>query len=210
MSSREIFDASAILACSLMGVMVSVDRHRRFGAAMAVGVVASVAGGSLRDFFLGATPVFWVRQPWQIYLAFSATAALFLALRKLRIRERMLLVPDALSVAIPAAIGAKAALAAGDGCGTAGVIGLIAGMMGGILRDLLCEREPAVLKRELYGSAALVGAAAVCVLERNGASTFCQLLGGSIAGTGARIAAVCYHISFGRLLLQEKVGTPGR
>lgn len=210
MSSRESFDAAAILACSLMAVMVSVDRHRRFGAAMAVGVVASVAGGSLRDLFLGATPIFWVREPWQIYLAFSATAALFLSLRKRRIGEHILLVPDALSVAIPAAVGAKAALAAGDGCGIAGVIGLIAGMMGGILRDLLCQREPAVLKRELYGSAALVGAVVVCGLERNGASSLWQLLGGSLAGAGVRIAAVRYHISFGRLLLQEKAKTASR
>lgn len=204
MSAKAIFDASALLACSIMAVMVSVDRHRRFGAAMAVGVVASVAGGSLRDILLRDTPVFWVREPWQIYVAFGATASLYMLLRKARVLERTLLIPDALSVAIPASIGARTALLDGNACGIACVIGIIAGMTGGILRDLLCQREPAVLKRELYGTTALVGSMVVCILSRIGLDPFAQLLGGAVAGTISRIAAVRYHISFGRLLLQEK------
>ncbi|HZZ20655.1 MAG TPA: TRIC cation channel family protein [Opitutaceae bacterium] len=210
MNPRHIFDAAAILSCSVMAVLVSIDRHRRFGAAMTVGAVASVAGGTLRDLCLGSTPVFWVREPWQIYLALAATAAIYLPFRKGTTSERTLQVPDALSVAIPGAIGARASLDLGHGSAVACVIGVVAGMIGGILRDLLCQRQPAVLKRELYGATALIGSAVVCLLDRAGLGAGSQLLAGSLIGAGARVGSVRYHVSFGRLLLGEPIRKPSR
>jgi uncharacterized membrane protein YeiH len=209
-NTREIFDAAAVLSCSVMAVLVSINRHRRFGAAMTVGAVASVAGGTLRDICLGSTPVFWVREPWQMYLALCGTAALYLAANTSSFSEGALRIPDALSVAIPGAIGARAALELGRGAGVACVIGIVAGMTGGILRDLLCQREPAVLKRELYGAAALAGSAVVCLLDRGGFGQGAQLLVGSISGIAARLAAVRYHVSFGRIFLREAAGRPSR
>lgn len=181
-----------------MAVLVSIDRHRRFGAAMVVGVIASIAGGTLRDLLMGAEPVFWIKQPWQIYSAFGATAALFLTLRKAKVTVRWLLLPDALSIAVPAAIGARTAFLAQYPVGVACALGVIAGMTGGILRDLICAREPAILKRELYGTAALVGAGAVAAAYHLEAAPAWQLLWGTIVGAGARLAALRYHISFGR------------
>jgi uncharacterized membrane protein YeiH len=195
MSAKPVFDALAILSCSVMAVLVSVMRRRRFGAALAVGVLASVAGGSLRDILLGAVPVFWLAQPWQLYAAISTTAVLYLLLRNASIAERMLVIPDALSVAIPASIGCRSALADQIPYGVACAVGVAAGMAGGILRDLLCEREPAIFKRELCGSAALLAAAAVCCAASAGFTPGTQLAIGSVAGAAARMAAIRYHIS---------------
>ena len=210
MTAKLIFDASAIVACSLMAVLVSIDRHRRLGTGMAVGVVASVAGGSLRDICLGVTPVFWIREPWQIYFALAATAGMYLCMRKARVRTGMLLVPDSLSLAIPAAIAARSALTMGDGPAAACAVGIVAGMTGGILRDLMCEREPAVLKRELYGVAALAGSLAVCLLDRMRCAVWLQLMIGTTVGAVTRMAAILGHISVGRLILREPNGRGSR
>jgi uncharacterized membrane protein YeiH len=202
-STTTFFDGAAILACVVMAVLVSIDRHRRFGAAMVVGVIASVAGGTLRDLLLGAEPVFWIRQPWQIYFAFATTAALFGVLRKVHVKARWLAMPDALSIAIPAAIAARTALLALQPVGVACVLGLIAGMTGGILRDLVCAREPAILKRELYGSAALIGAGAVALAHGLHWAPAWELLSGTVVATTTRLLAQRYHISFGRIFLNE-------
>lgn len=199
-----LFDAAAIGACSLMAVLISVDRHRRFGAAMVVGVTASIAGGTLRDLLLGAVPVFWIREPWQIYSALGCTAGLFVALRTCQPKPSWLVIPDALSVAIPGAIGARVALDAQQPAGIACVLGLIAGMLGGVLRDIICARNPAILKRELYGSAAVVGAAVVAIARHFALAPGWELMLGTAAAAATRLAALRYHISFGRMFFAEK------
>jgi uncharacterized membrane protein YeiH len=126
-----------------------------------IAALTSVGGGTLRDLLLGRDPVFWVGQPQFIVLAAVAAIVVFFTAHLLESRYRVLLWLDAcaLAVAVPAGV----ALAEGRGHGPVIVVlmGVVTGCFGGLMRDVVCNEVPLVLKQgELYLSAAFGGAVA--------------------------------------------------
>jgi uncharacterized membrane protein YeiH len=122
---------------------------------------AATAGGVARDTLLGATPP--VALVDARYLAISVLAGL-VTFYRYEATERLrnpLQVSDAIGLGLFAVIGADKALAHGLGPVSAVMLGVLTGIGGGIVRDVLVVQVPAVLQRELYAVAALLGASVV-------------------------------------------------
>ena len=121
---------------------------------------AATAGGILRDVLLGLVPASVL--DWR-YLAVSSAAGLVTFRWHERV-ERMrnpVQISDAIGLSLFAVLGAGKALAYGLGPTGAVMLGILSGVGGGIVRDLLVATIPGVLQRELYAVAALVGALVV-------------------------------------------------
>lgn len=157
-----VLDLIGVVVFAVTGALASARRGLDVFGLVVVAVVTAIGGGTLRDLLLGATPVFWVRQP--SYLIAAAVAGLGVcALGPWLARvDRLLVVLDACGLALFTAIGTRTALAAGVSPIVAPVMGMITGVAGGLMRDLLCGRTPLVLRREVYATASLAGAV-VCV-----------------------------------------------
>ena len=123
--------------------------------------VAGNAGGMLRDVMLGATP------PAALSGWHHITVSLFAALLTFRWHPRLdrlrmpILLFDAAGLGLFAVSGTEKALAFGLNPIVAAILGMLTGIGGGILRDLLVNEVPTVLRGELYAMAALAGAAVV-------------------------------------------------
>jgi len=165
-----ILEAIGTMAFAVSGAMAAT-RHRMdvFGVAV-LGVIAAIAGGTLRDLLL-SEPVSWLRHWWPIALA-AATAAATIPIA-LRLgpnvdSRRTVLTADALGLAVNSVLGCLIALNAGTPAGIAVIIGTTSGITGGIIRDVLTGQPPAVFTGQFYALAAIAGTTLYALLIRTG------------------------------------------
>lgn len=125
-----------------------------------------LGGGTLRDLLL-QQPVFWIVDPNQ--LAICVTVGVLIWIVGLRpFPERALLWLDAVGLAAFAVLGAAKATALGASPPVAIVMGVLTATAGGIIRDITAGEPSVLLRREIYITAALVGATAFVVVEELG------------------------------------------
>jgi uncharacterized membrane protein YeiH len=154
-------DLAGTFVFALSGAMAGI-RHRLdvFGV-LVLSFAAGNVGGLTRDLLLGATPPPGISD-WR-YIGVSLAAGLVTFYRT-PITERLrspVLVLDAAGLALFAVSGTLKALDLGLNPVAAMLLGVLTGVGGGMLRDVLVSEVPAVLRGELYASAALAGAAVV-------------------------------------------------
>jgi uncharacterized membrane protein YeiH len=156
-----VLDLAGTFVFAISGAMAGV-RHRLdlFGV-LVLSFAAGNAGGLTRDVLLGATPPPAISD-WR-YIGVSLAAGLisFFGASIIDRLRSSLLVLDAAGLALFAVSGTLKALAAGLNPVAAMLLGVLTGVGGGMLRDVLVSEVPAVLRGELYASAALAGAAVV-------------------------------------------------
>lgn len=119
--------------------------------------VTGVGGGTLRDLLIDA-PVFWVARPQYIVVCVAAAVAVWM-LGWGRSRDRLLLWSDALGMAAYASVGALKATSLGVPPVSAVIMGVLTATFGGVIRDVLAHQPSVLLRRELYVTPALLGAA---------------------------------------------------
>lgn len=182
-----VFAASGCLAAGRKRMDV-------FGA-IVLGLVTALGGGTLRDTLLDTGPVFWIGDT--VYLLVAAGSALFtfIVVRVISVPWRGLLITDALGLAVFMAIGTAKALAVTDSASVAMVMGVMTGVAGGMIRDILSAEVPLILRKEIYATAALCGSLAYVVMSRLGIpDSFCLLFSATVTLL-IRIAAIRWGFS---------------
>jgi uncharacterized membrane protein YeiH len=156
-----VLDLIGTFVFALSGAMAGV-RHRLdlFGV-LVLSFAAGNAGGITRDLLLGGTPPPAIRDWRYIGVSLAAGLLTFFCAPIIRRLRSSVLVLDAAGLAVFAVSGALKALAAGLNPIAAMLLGVLTGVGGGMLRDVLVSEVPAVLRGELYASAALAGTAVV-------------------------------------------------
>ena len=122
-----------------------------------IATVTGIGGGTLRDLLLGQN-VFWVYQPTYVGLCVAVAGIVYVAAPHIEYRYRLLLWADAAGLSLFCVLGARLAVESGFGGTIAIVMGLLSATFGGLIRDVLCNEIPLILRREIYATAALVGA----------------------------------------------------
>lgn len=131
---------------------------------MWLAVLTGVGGGTVRDLVLGA-PVFWVVNPYHLTACLITAVAVFVAAPRIESRYSLLLWFDALGLAFVTVAGTAKALDYETGALVAVVMGVVTGSVGGIIRDLVGHEPSIILKREIYVTAAAVGACLYVLAE---------------------------------------------
>lgn len=145
----------AVFAVS--GVLSAAQQRLDIFSIVVVGLLTAIGGGTLRDVILDV-PVFWLEDMTAFWVAMAASFATFLGIRLiLRLPSRLLSYLDALGVALFAVQAIDKTLAAGYPAAVAVVMGLITGIAGGILRDVVTHRPTLLLSRELYATPIVLG-----------------------------------------------------
>ncbi|MDP2419606.1 MAG: trimeric intracellular cation channel family protein, partial [Hydrogenophaga sp.] len=125
-----------------------------------VGFLTAFGGGTLRDLLLDQRPFFWVRHVEMLWgvLALCVLAMLFLRHRHFDLTERAIQWPDALGLGLFAATGVHQALLLELPALVAVLMGLITGVFGGVLRDVVCNEIPTAFHdHRPYAVCAFVG-----------------------------------------------------
>ncbi|GGI69554.1 trimeric intracellular cation channel family protein [Shewanella gelidii] len=190
------FDLCGTAVFALSGALAA-GRHKMdpFGVIVLASVTA-VGGGSIRDTLMGATPVFWINDPTYIIVILSTVLLTILLVRKpKRVPQKVLPIADALGLALFTIIGAEKALSMGLSGMSAVIMGLITGVGGGIIRDILCRQVPMVLRTEIYATASIAGGIGyTCSLSFGMADLSAMFLAMSTA-FAIRLAAITWHLS---------------
>ena len=173
------------------GTLAARKRLDLFGV-LVLSVAAAHAGGVLRDLLIGAVPPAALSD-WR-YPAVSLSAGLLCffwgpRIERLQNPVRMF---DALGLALFAVSGTEKALAAGLYPAMAAGLGMLTGIGGGIVRDLLVARTPVVLQAELYAVAALAGGSVVALAHVFGWPSAPAMTVGALVCFGLRYMAIRY------------------
>lgn len=156
-------DLLGSFAFAISGALAGV-RHRFdiFGV-LVLAFVTAVAGGILRDLLIGAVPPA-AFESWH-YLATALLAGLmvFGTPRSFETLNHPIQIFDAAGLALFAVVGTSKALSSGLGWPMAAILGMLSGIGGGMLRDVLSGKVPGVLRDEIYAVAALAGALVVAL-----------------------------------------------
>lgn len=204
---------TALYYCDLFGVAVfavtgALMAGRKsmdlFGVAV-IGVVTALGGGTLRDVILSHYPVGWVANETSILVAVSAALGTVLWVRMTQpIHEFGLLLADAFGLAVFTVSGAEVALQQHAPYSTAVIMGVMTGVAGGVIRDVLCNEIPMVFRREIYASACILGALVYISLRQ----LHCPLEAASLIAMGSvfivRMAAIHWEWTLPRFHLLDR------
>lgn len=189
-TATAILDWLGVAVFAISGALVASRKRMDVVGFALLGTVTGIGGGTVRDLLLGQLPVFWVREPAYLVACVAVAALVFLTAHLPHSRYRVLLWFDALGLALFAVTGAERALLAGAGPVVAVAMGVITAAFGGIIRDVLGGESPVVLSREVYVTAALLGATVFVAAVGLGAGREVAIALGVVAGFALRGAAL--------------------
>lgn len=159
-----------------------------------IATVTAIGGGTLRDIILDL-PVFWVVSPTAIYVILVITVITPFWARLLESRMKVLIWADAFGLALFAALGTQKAMAAGTGALVAITMGVMTAAAGGVIRDILCNEIPLVLRKELYAVPAILGSGSFYLMTTAAVDPHITLLVSCLITLVVRLVAVTYSLS---------------
>ena len=165
MSLQLALDFLGTFVFALSGAAAGVKRRLDLFGVLVLAFVAGNAGGIARDLLIGAVPPAAIADWRYLPVALLAGLLTFYWHGELDRLRNPVLVFDAAGLALFAVAGAQKALAAGLHPVMAALLGMVTGIGGGMMRDLLLARIPTVLRADLYAVAALAGAAAAVIAD---------------------------------------------
>jgi uncharacterized membrane protein YeiH len=183
----------AITAEAMSGAIMGMRRGMDLFGICLLGTVTALGGGTMRDVLLGHYPVGWIANPE--YLSFTIGAAIVTALvaRHLHHLRQVFLLVDALGLVAFTVIGCGVAMEMGLHFSIVVLAGLITGIFGGLLRDILCNEVPMVLQREVYATVALFTGALYVGLHWLGVDNSIASVAALVSGFLFRVLAMTFH-----------------
>lgn len=185
-----VLDLAGTFVFAISGAMLGVQRKLDIFGVLLLSFAASTAGGITRDVLIGATPPAAVSD-WRYFVtAVVAGLIIFVWYSSISRLQTPILIFDAGGLALFAVAGAEKAIAFNLNPLAAVMMGMLTGIGGGIARDVLVARTPAVLQRDLYAVAALLGAGVVVVGHLFGWPVVPTAIGGALACLVLRLVAI--------------------
>jgi uncharacterized membrane protein YeiH len=159
-----LMDLVGVFAFAVSGALTARRQGMDLFGVPVVAAVTAIGGGTVRDVLLDR-PVFWLTDTAYLYVIAAAVLCTLVYARFRSPPHGALLVADAFGLAVFAMLGVRAGLGAGVSPLVAVIMGAITGVVGGAVRDVLCGQTPMILRRNVYATAAIAGAATYAVLS---------------------------------------------
>lgn len=197
-----IFELMGTVAFAVSGAMLALSKKMDIFGVAVLGLVTSVGGGVIRDLVLGITPPATFRNP--IYAAVAITVSIIIFIPSVRrfisgspmLYDKTLLIMDSVGLGIFTVMGIEAAYIAGyeDSVFLLIFVGVITGVGGGVIRDVLAGITPAILVKHFYATASIIGAV-ICILLWNTVGRSAALFGGAVSVVMLRLLAAHFRWS---------------
>ncbi len=179
-----------ITAEAMTGALCAGRRKMDWFGVILVASATAIGGGTIRDILLGHYPLGWVAHPHFLMITCGA-GVLTTWLYKWVIRLRGLFIRlDALGLVVFSIIGTKVAMGMALHPLICVVSGVVTGVFGGLLRDLICRRTPLVLHEELYASVSAVASGVYLVMIHYAIDDITATVATIVTGYLLRMAAV--------------------
>lgn len=188
-------DLFGVIVFALSGALMA-GRYKLdpFGV-IVLSAVTAIGGGTIRDVIL-QTPVFWIKNPIYLYVIIATAIMTIIFIRcPKRIPKRFLLISDAFGLALYAVLGTEKALSLGAVVPVAIVMGTITGVAGGMIRDVLCNVIPMILRKEIYATAAILGGALYTLFKYIALPEYIAVIGAILGALTLRLAAIYWRVT---------------
>jgi uncharacterized membrane protein YeiH len=193
----QVIEILGILAFAFSGFVEARRKDMDLVGVFTVAFITAFGGGTLRDLLLDRRPLFWVEHQEYTLLVFIVTLVVTPFMRHLRFSfsEKLLVTADALGLALFSVLGASLAQRNGMPLFVSTMMGVITGIFGGVLRDVICNEIPMVFRRgQLYATCAFAGCWCYLLLGMTGASEAVSLSASILLTVVFRLAAVRYNL----------------
>lgn len=195
-----ILEVIGTIAFAASGALIAIKKRMDLLGVVVLGIVTAVGGGIVRDLILGITPPLAFRDPTSALIAFFTSVVFFIpwVRRNLMHRERIfeysLFFMDSIGLGVFTVMGIWNALDFSPDHSTFLLVfvGVLTGVGGGMLRDVLAGDMPYILIKHIYACASFVGALA-CVLLRRYIPLYAAMLIGMCLVLTIRLLAAHYH-----------------
>ena len=149
-------DLIATFAFAIVGARIAANKGLDYGGIALIAAVASISGGTLRNLFMGQRPP-WILHSW-LFASIALAVLITVIAKQKKPVGRFLLALDTFGLAVATVSSANFAATNDANFLSIVALGLIGGVTGGLLRDVLCQVEPVLLHRETIGTSCLAGA----------------------------------------------------
>ena len=187
-----LLDLIGTAAFAASGAWAAVRRHMDLFGVLVLGVVTAVGGGTLRDLLLGDIPPFSLQNEIYLYIAIMVSLVVFAWRNQFKIFERPLLYFDAIGLGTFLVIGTTKAIEYRLGFLGTVMMGVMTATAGGVIRDILANQVPLILRRDIYASACVAGSVLLVVLLQIGTPRLAALSLSAMTVIAIRLAAIHY------------------
>ena len=183
-------DLAGTAVFAISGAAIGVKHRLDVFGVCVLAFVAGNAGGVLRDVLIGATPPAALGGWQHVAISLLAGVITFLWHPRLERLRTPILLFDAAGLGLFSVSGTQKALALGLNPFVAALLGMLTGIGGGMLRDVLVREIPTVLREDLYAVAALAGAGVVVAGHLLQLSPTAMTITGASVCIGIRLVAI--------------------
>ena len=187
-----VVDAVGTFAFALSGGALAVQKRFDIFGVLFLAFVVAVAGGVMRDLLIGAVPPAAIADWYAFALAMAGGLVTFFGYPLVRALRRPVLLLDAIGLGLFAVTGAQKALVYGINPVMAAVLGMVTGIGGGMVRDVLAGEVPQVLRTDIYAVAALSAGAVVALGDAFEVAPAWSMLAGAALCIFLRVMAIFY------------------
>jgi uncharacterized membrane protein YeiH len=194
------------VAAEAMTAALAAGRRRMdwFGVCVLAAVTA-LGGGTMRDTLLGHYPLSWVANPWLLIIACAAALFTIAIARFMETLRWPFLILDALGLVVFTIIGCNVALEMGQSPVIVIVAGMVTGIAGGILRDVLCNDVPLVFSGELYATVSIVTGALYYLGVVAGFPLEAVTILAMVVGFTLRVLAILFNWSMPKFVYDKEL-----
>ena len=186
-----------ILAFAVSGFVEARKKHMDLVGVFTVAFITSFGGGTLRDILLDRRPLFWVENQEYPIMIFALALVAFPFWRQLRLAvvDKTIIYADALGLGLFSINGASLAQELQMPLFVCAMMGVVTGIFGGVLRDVLCNQIPMVFRRgQLYATCSFLGCWVYLLAEWLQVGQSIALAAGVATTFFMRVLAVRYNL----------------
>lgn len=198
-------DLFGVAVFAITGALMAGRKSMDLFGVLVIAIITALGGGTLRDLILDNHPVSWIRNDTYILVASVAAVGTVLWVRLTQpIHERGLLIADAFGLAVFTVIGTEVALQHNVPHSTALIMGVMTGVAGGVMRDVICNEIPLIFQKEIYATACLLGSLVFIGLRELQTPHWLDTGVAMLVVLLTRLAAIHWHLSLPRFHLLNR------
>ena len=193
-----VLELLGTFAFAVSGIRIASGKQIDWFGAYIIGLVTAIGGGTLRDLLLDISP-FWIVDATYFSVTGLALLATILFKEKLFKLGSTLFLFDTIGLGLFTIVGISKSIEAGLPILACIVMGTITGSVGGVIRDVLLNEVPLLLRKDIYALACVIGGGMYFVCIYMQFSTFVSEIVGTISIIFIRLLAVKFHINLPQL-----------
>lgn len=198
-----LFDLFGVAVFAISGALAAGRKSLDLLGVVIIAVVTAVGGGTTRDVLLDRHPIFWIADPVYLYVIITSALLTIWVTRYQDPPEKALLLADAFGLAVFTIIGAQTTQTIIANPIIVVIMAAITGTLGGLIRDVLTNEIPLIMRRDIYATAALAGATIYLLLQFTSLSSTIIIILSIAVIIGLRLVAIQWKWNLPRFKLEE-------